>query len=97
MKNIADSIEGIIRREFPSDYLSHLFENGQFSMSDIVIQIMVECCKYAYDNTTEKHSLLYYTRDKNSDPNTEESEHKQITRTLEYINTHRDIFYDRLL
>ena len=97
MEKVAHSIGSIIRREFPSDYLSLVFEKGRFEMSDIIIQIMVECCKYAYDTTAEKHSLLYYTREQNSDPNTEESEHKQISRTIEYINSHRDEYYYLLL
>ena len=97
MEKIAHNIKHKIMRDFPSEYLNIVFEEGRFEISDIIIQIMVECCKYAYDATTEKHSLLYYTREQNTNPDDEDSEHKQIARTLEYINARRDAFYNVLL
>ena len=97
MNKVAKSIENIIRMVFPADYLSVVFEYGIFDMSDIVNQIMVVCCKNAYDVVTEKHPLLYYVKKENELPDTEESERKALERILKKINQNRGLLYNLLL
>lgn len=97
MDKVAKSIEDVIRMDFPDDYLSVVFEHGLFEMSDIVNQIMVECCKHAYDATAEKYSLLHYFKNQYENPDEEDNMRKQASRTLTYINKHRDLLRAQLL
>lgn len=97
MTKVANTIERIIMMIFPHEYLSIVLDNDMFTISDIVNTILVECCYSAYNSVTEKHSLLYYIKEQNENPDTEESERKQIERTLKTINKHRDSFYNQLL
>lgn len=96
MTKVANTIEQIIMMIFPHDYLSIVLDNDMFTISDIVNSILVECCYSAYNSVTAKNSLLYYIKEKNENPDTEESERKQIERTLKTINKHRDSFYNQL-
>ncbi|MDI3537208.1 MAG: hypothetical protein PWR12_1390 [Eubacteriaceae bacterium] len=56
MSSVATAIREVIIKIFPVEYQLFVF-GGKLTLGDIVEQVMVECCKYAYDNTTEKHSL----------------------------------------
>lgn len=50
MPAIAETIKEIIIYTLPVEYQLFLFE-GKITLEDIVSQVLVECCKYAYDNT----------------------------------------------
>lgn len=95
MSAVATAIEEVIINTFPVGYQMFVFE-GKLTLEDIVSQVMVECCKYAYDNTTEKHSLKHYLDQENSDVNTEDSERMTKKRSLDYIQERRTIEFDYL-
>ena len=51
MKAVQIAIEQIIN-SFPKDYLNIVF-GDRIIKEDLILQIMLECCKYAYDSTAE--------------------------------------------
>ena len=60
MHKIADDIGNIICDYYNKDYCAFLFSNG-FIIEDIIFQVLVLCCRYAYLTTAEKHPLKHYT------------------------------------
>lgn len=89
MEKIAYTIESIMKAFFPAEYLGYLCEES-FSLRDIAVQVMVECCKNAYDEVTEKHSIRYYRA--STDFN-EDSERMMISRTIAKIFAYREKEY----
>lgn len=59
MKTVGNSIAAVITHSFPYEYLQFVF-GGRITLDDIVNQVLFECCKFAYDQTADKHSLSYY-------------------------------------
>ena len=95
MRAVADAIEEVIIYTLPVEYQLFVFE-GKITLEDIISQVLVECSKYAYDNTAEKHSLNYYL--KNVDMiDTEESKRMIFKRTMDYIQERRTIQYETFL
>lgn len=96
MHAIAKTIEEVIIHTLPVEYQLFLFE-GKITLGDIVGQVLVECCKYAYDNTAEKHSLNYYLKNIEASTEIEDSERMVRKRTMDYIQERRTIQYDAFL
>jgi len=90
MRVLAATIIDVIEKTFQPEYLDFVF-SGRLTLDDVVIQILVECCKYAYDNTAEKHSLNYYLKKDNL---TEDYERMTLQRAFNYINEHRSIEHE---
>ena len=59
------SISEYIFEVFPREYLEDVF-CGRLEIDDLIDQVILECIKYAYDSTQEKHSIRYYLK-KNAD------------------------------
>ena len=94
MHAVAVAIEKVITQTFPTEYLMFVF-NGKLTLHDIIGQVLVECCKYAYDNTAEKHSLNYHL--KSTDLLLDkDSERMILQRTMSYIQERRMIQHDML-
>ena len=55
MYAVAVAIGEVIVKNFPIEYQMYVFD-GKLTLHDIIGQVLVECCKYAYDITAEKHS-----------------------------------------
>ena len=85
MYKVAATIVDVIEKTFPPQYLNFVF-SGKLTLDDVVIQTMVECCKFAYDNTAEKHSLKHYLK---TDNLTEDYNRMAIQRVVKYINERR--------
>lgn len=81
MNEVAQVIFRQIIKVFPKEYLRHTF-SGKITINDVILQILVECCKYSYDNTLEKHSLDYYIRGSSFSDDSERMMHQ---RTMNYI------------
>lgn len=96
MYAVAVAIEEVIIRTLPISYQLFIFE-GKITLKDIIGQVLVECCKYAYDITAEKHSLNYYLKNANSKTDTEDSERMTLKRTMDYIQERRTIEYEAFL
>lgn len=65
MYAVAVAIEEVIIRTLPISYQLFIFE-GKISLKDIIGQVLVECCKNAFDTTAEKHSLKYHLENMDS-------------------------------
>ena len=89
MRLLATTIVRVIEDIYPDVYLEFVF-SGNLTIDDVVIQILVECSKYAYDNLSEKHSLRYYLK---ANTFNEDDERMLIQRTVKYINEHRQKIY----
>lgn len=85
MTAVKIAIESTLTTAFPLDYINFVL-SGNITIGDLVVQIMVECCKYAFDFTAEKHSLRYYLQRSNL---LEDGQRMLIHRTLKKINEHR--------
>lgn len=95
MYDVAIAIEEVIIRTFPTEYQMFVF-GGKITLRDIISQILVECCKYAYDNTAQKHSLRYYLEEAGSQLDID-SERMILQRAMQYIQEHRSYQHDILL
>ena len=87
MKRIADDIGGIILQDYDRDYLSLILANGLI-IEDIIFQVLVECCRYAYLLKAEKHPLKYYIE---RDRLELDLARKEIKRTIDYTNEKFDL------
>lgn len=96
MQTIAETIEEVIIRTLPVEYQLFVFE-GKINLDDIIGQVLVECSKYAYDNTAEKHSLNYYLKNNETTISIEDSKRMTLKRTMDYIQERRTIQYEAFL
>ena len=96
MRAIAETIEEVIIHTLPVEYQLFVFE-GKITLEDIVGQVLVECSKYAYDTTAEKHSLNYYLKNIETTIGMEDSERMTRKRTMDYIQERRTIEYEAFL
>ena len=95
MYAVAVELGEVIVKNFPIEYQIYVFDE-KLTLHDIIGQILVECCKYAYDNTAEKHSLNYHM--KSTDLLLDkDSERMILQRTMSYIQERRMIQHDMLL
>jgi len=96
MHAIAETIEEVIIRTLPVEYQLFVFE-GKITLEDIIGQVLVECSKYAYDNTADKYSLNYYLKNIKTTIGIEDSERMTRKRTMDYIQERRTIEYEAFL
>ena len=82
MHKIADAIGNVIYDNYAQDYLTLLFSNG-IVIEDIIFQVLVLSCRYAYLSTAEKHPLKYYIDKDGLDL---ETTRKELKRVFDYVN-----------
>ena len=82
MHKIADNIGNDICNHYNEDYLAVLFSSG-FNIEDIILQVLVLCCRYAYMTTAEKHPLKHYI---DQDGLELELARKELKRVFDYVN-----------
>lgn len=92
MKTIADDIGGIILHNYDDEYLHLIFSSGLI-IEDIIFQVLLECCRYAYLINAEKHPLLYFIE---RDGLETELARKEIKRTIDYTNKKYDLLDEAL-
>ncbi len=59
--SVGSAISEYIIEEFPRKYLENVF-GGSLEIDDLIDQVILECIKFAYDSTQEKHSIRYYLK-----------------------------------
>jgi len=96
MHAVAKTIEEVIIHTIPAEYQMFVFE-GKITLEDIISQVLVECCKYAYDSTEEKHSLNYFTKNADTNIDAYDSERMTHKRTMDYIQERRSIEHEAFL
>ena len=87
MKRIADDVGGIILHKYDDEYLHLIFSSG-LVIEDIIFQVLIECCRYAYLANAEKRPLLYYI---DQDGLETELARKEIKRIIDYTNEKYDL------
>lgn len=90
MYSVATAIEEVIIRELPTEYQVFLFD-GKLKLNDLVMQILVECCKYAHDSVSEKRSLRFYLQKCGLNGDDQRMVRK---RTLDRIQDYREMEYE---
>lgn len=93
MAAVANEIGNSICKYYNEDYLELLFENHQIVIEDVIFQILVECCRYAYLSNSEKHPIAFYIE---RDGLEQEPERKTIKRIIDYVNAKYDIEEKRI-
>ena len=89
MEAVKSTIENVIDAVFPSKYLDYVF-GGKIEPEDVVLQILMACCKYAHDTVSDKHSLRYNLQRQGI---SEEDTRMVVQRTVKKINTFRQAEY----
>lgn len=83
MQGIFETIKRVIIGALPDSYAYFLFED-KINLDDLAMQILFECCKYAYDSTSKKSSLRSYMDSPELD-----DERMRYQRTVQKINDYR--------
>ena len=83
MQGIFETIKKVIIGALPDSYVYFLFED-KINLDDLAMQILFECCKYAYDSTSKKSSLRSYMDSPELD-----DERMRYQRTVQKINDYR--------
>ena len=89
MESLRIAIEQILE-SFTREYCETVFDD-RIIKDELILQIMMECCKYAYDCTAEKHSLRYYCR--NIEDNNEDYFRMTLQRIAKKIYNYRESEY----
>ena len=92
MTSVADEIGWSIGKYYDEDYLDLLFSDN-IAIEDVIFQILVECCRYAYLKNADKHSLKYYI---DRDGLELDLARKNIKRIINYVNDHFEIEEKRM-
>ncbi|MGO5024494.1 hypothetical protein ACTQ4E_15635 [Lawsonibacter sp. LCP25S3_G6] len=92
MTAAANEIGNSIFKYYEEEYLDTLFSN-ELVVEDVIFQILVECCRYAYLINAEKHSLKYYIE---RDGLELELARKNNKRIIDYVNDHYELEGKRL-
>ena len=51
MEAVRATVQSMIQKVFPEDYLGYVF-NDKITIEDLCAQIMMECAKYAFNNSS---------------------------------------------
>lgn len=87
MTAVANEIGSSIYRFYEKEHIDLLFSKN-LVIEDVIFQILVECCRYAYLKNADKHSLKYYI---DRDGLELELARKNIKRIINYVDEHFDI------
>ena len=89
MQEIDLFLRQVIHTVFPSEYIRYIFD-GIICEDDVVIQVLLECCKCAYDKTAEKKSIRAHL----AEDSDEDDIRMQVQRSNEKINKYRRAEYE---
>lgn len=92
MQKIADDIGNNILKHYEQDYLDVLFFLG-ITIEDVIFQVLVLCCRYAYLINLEKHPIAYYIDEEGLEPDLARKEHERI---IKYVQEKFKLSNDRL-
>lgn len=77
MHKIADDIGEIIISSYEEEYLGVLFSCG-LTIEDVIFQVLVVCCRYAYLVNAEKHPLSFYIEQEGLEMDLARKKHQRI-------------------
>lgn len=87
MTSVADEIGRSICKYYEEEYIDLLFSEN-IVIEDVIFQVLVECCRYAYLKNADKHSLKYYI---DRDGKELEPARKILKRVIDYVNDHFEL------
>ena len=90
MHQIADDIGYYILNSYNRKYIEMLFSFG-LTIEDVIFQVLVICCRYAYLINSEKHPLSYYIM---QDGLEFDPARKEYERTIKYARERFELFND---
>ena len=95
MNGVANEIGTTIIRILPVTYQAWLFSE-KISLNDIISQILIECCEYAYFTNAEKTSLWKHRKDREiPEPHfAEDHMRMRLQRAASYMNLHNEKLYN---
>lgn len=83
MQKVFKTVKQVITSTLPDQYIYFLLED-RIDLDDLVMQILFECCKFAYDSTAKKSSLRAHMASPELD-----DERMLHQRTVKKINAYR--------
>ena len=83
IQKVFETIKQVIMDTLPDWYIHFLLED-RINLDDLAMQILFECCKYAYDSTAEKSSLRAHMASPELD-----DERMMLQRMVKKINDYR--------
>ena len=93
MKKISDDIAKIVFSHFDQETLISIYCSVEISIEEIVLQILVLCCRYAFLVNAEKHPISYYIKKEGLEFDPARKEHQ---RTIDYILEKDELRSERL-
>lgn len=90
MTDVANDLGNWILQNYNKDYLDDVLIGG-IALDDVIFQILVECCRYAYLSNSEKHPWKYYIEQEGLEL---ELARKNLKRTLDYVDDKFDLLQE---
>ena len=92
MHKIADDIGSFIVNCYDEEYLDWPFSCG-LVIEDIIFQVLILCCRYAYLVNAEKHPISYYIKQDDLEYDLARKEHERI---IKYILEKENLANERM-
>lgn len=90
MRAVAKCISDTMKNVFPKEFLLFVL-SGKINEDDIVLQVMFECMKQAYDEKQPRHSIRYFLKKYNLDIDSDKERYKRLRA---YVNKYKVREYD---
>ena len=82
---IGSAITNYLFEIYPQEYIHFVF-SGTLDVDDFIDQVILECIKYAFDATEEKHSLRYFLNNPEEEKAITEDVYERYKRILKDVN-----------
>lgn len=83
---IGSAITNYLFENYSSEYIKSVF-SGKLNVDDFVDQVLLECIKFAFDSTQEKHSLRHFLKER--DELTDDAR-MRYSRLLAIVNDYKE-------
>lgn len=83
---IGSAITNYLFENYSSEYINFVF-SGKLDVDDFVDQVLLECIKYAFDSTQDKHSLRHFLKER--DELTDDAR-MRYSRLLAIVNDYKE-------
>lgn len=83
---VGSAITKYLFESYTPEYIGSVF-SGKLDIDDFVDQVLLECIKYAFDNTQEKHSARHFLRKRNE---LTDDARMRYSRLLAIVNDHKE-------
>lgn len=87
------AIEKALMQELPLEYIKLLFDK-KINVNDVIMQILFDCCEYAYLKSAEKNSLREYRKRQTNEYEAGDARRMKFQRIAENLNKKNDELYN---